>query len=201
LKNIPKTRRSGNSADRNAQNPRQEKTGNARLSNRLLHDLRNKIPIRGLLENELDVRHQTESGIFRFECPLCGSFHTSVMKTKNLARCFECEINFNPIDMVIAVKKTDFRKSADFLANLLESGVSENPVGLVARDASKLVSLSSVLCSLTEPPPDEGDADHRIQSLEKEVGELKNRMDRLQRLVVGIVSKRGDFREQFGKIG
>ncbi len=126
LKNRPKIRGPG------IQNFRTGKSGNGRLSKQFLHDLRNKIPVRGLIENELGVRCETESGIFRFECPLCASFHASVMKTQNLARCFVCEINFNPIDMVMAVKKTEFRQSADFLANLLESGVPAKSVGPVA---------------------------------------------------------------------
>ena len=168
------------------------------MSKELLYDLRNKIPIRGLIENELGVRCHTESGIFRFECPLCGSFHTSVMKTENLARCFKCETNFNPIDMVIAVKKTGFRQSADFLAGLPESGVSAKPAAIPARGPSGLVSLSSVFSNMVEPLP-EGIAEPRIQCLEKEIAKLGKRMDRLQQFLVEILSKRGAWHGKFGK--
>jgi hypothetical protein len=194
LKNIQKILDSKKSADKRSRNSVPKKSGNGRFSKEHLRDLRNKIRIRGLIENELGVRNHAESGIFRFECPLCGSFHTSVMKTKNLARCFECEVNFNPIDIVMETKKTDFLQSADFLTNLLESGMPGNPAAPEIRDDSGLVSP----CSPAEPP--EWTADGRIQSLEKEIGELNNRMDRLQRLLVGLLSKRGDLRETLGKM-
>ena len=200
MKNVSKIRGSDKSSNRCALNSRRGKSGNGRLSKKLLHDLRNKIPVRGLIENELGVRCHTESGIFRFECPLCGSFHTSVMKTENLGRCFECKISFNPIDMVIAVKKTEFRPSADFLVKLLESGMTTKPARTVKRDESGLVSLSSVLSSMAEPPPDGKTAEHRVRCLEKEVAELKNSMDRLRRVVCAILTKRGDACEIFGKI-
>ncbi len=197
MKNNEKIRDPGKSANSRVQNSRRGKSGNGRLSNALLHDLRNKIPVRGLIENELGVRCETESGVFRFECPKCGSFHTSVMKNQNLARCFSCENNFNPIDMVMAVKKTEFRPGADFLVKLLESGMPEKPAAPAKRAASGLASLSSVLSSMAEPPPDEKSAAHQIQRLEKEIGELKNRVDRLQKALARVLTKQGDFREIF----
>ncbi len=200
VKNTSKTADSGKSADRCVQNSGRGKSRKGRLSKQLLHDLRNKIPIRRLIENELGVRCETESGAFRFECPMCGSFHTSVMKTENLARCFKCETNFNPIDMVIAVKKTGFRQSADFLTGLLESGVSAE--SSPARGPAGLASLSSVLSAIAEPLPagvPAGVAERRIQSLEKKVAELGKRMDRLQQFLVEILSKRGAWHGKFGK--
>lgn len=200
LKNNPKIGGPGKSANRRAQNSCRGKSGNGRLSKALLHDLRNKIPVRGLIENELGVRCETESGVFRFECPLCGSFHTSVMKNQNLARCFECEINFNPIDMVIAVKKTEFRPSANWLVKLLESGMPAKPAKPMKRADSGLVSLSSVFSAMAEPPPDGETAERRVRCLEKEVAELKNGMDRLRRVVGAMLAKRGNAREIFAKI-
>ena len=199
VKTISKIRGPGKSANRCAQNLGRGKSRKGRLSKELLHDLRNKIPVRGLIENELGVRCEMESGIFRFECPLCASFHTSVMKTQNLAKCFVCEINFNPIDMVMAVKNTEFRQSADFLTNLLESGMQAKSVAPATRSHSELVSLSRVFSSMAEPPSD-GTAARRIQSLEKEVAKLGKRMDRLQQFLVQILSKRGAYHEKFGKI-
>ncbi len=173
---------------------------NGRLSKALLHDLRNKIPVRGLIENELGVRCETESGVFRFECPLCASFHTSVMKTENLARCFGCETTFNTIDMVMETGKTGFRQSADFLTDLLESGMSAKPTTIPARGPSDLASLSSVFSCMAESSADGETAERRVRSLEKEVAELKNRTDRLLRVIGAILTKRGDAREIFAKI-
>lgn len=200
MKNVRKIGGVDKSTDRCARNSRNGKSGNGRLSKALLHDLRNKIPVRNLIENELGLRCETESGVFRFECPLCGSFHTSVMKNQNLARCFKCETNFNPIDMVMEVKKTKFRPSADFLIKLLESGMAAKPAEPLNRASSDLVSLSAVFSSMAEPPPDGETEDRRVRCLEKEVAELKNGMDRLRRVVGAILTKRGDAREIFAKI-
>jgi len=199
MKSMAKIGTSGKSANSRVRNSGRGKSGNGRLSKALLHDLRNKIPIRGLIENELGVRCETESGVFRFECPMCGSFQTSVMKNQNLARCFGCETNFNPIDMVIAVKKTGFRPSADFLAELLESGMSAKPAEPLKRAPSDLVSLSSVFSSMAETPPDGETAANRVRCLEKEVAELKSGMDRLRPVVGAILAQRGDSREIFAK--
>jgi len=149
--------------------------------------VRNKIPVCGLIENELGVRCETESGIFRFECPLCGSFHTSVLENKNLARCFGCETNSDTIDIAMEVGKTGFRQSADFLTDLLESGAFEKPNARAARGPSEPVSLSRVLSSLA---PADGTAE-RIQSLEKKVEKLGKRMDGLQKFLLDNLSERG----------
>ncbi len=198
MKNIPKIGCSGKSSESRARKSGRGKTGNGRLSKEHLRDLRNKIPIRRLIENELGVRCHTEAGIFRFECPLCGSFHTSVMKTENIGRCFGCETTFNTIDMVMEIGKTGFRQSADFLTDILEFRVTEKPVASPARGPTGLVSLSSVLTDMAEPLP-EGIAEPRIQSLEKEIAKLGNRMDRLQQFLVEILSKRGAWHGKVGK--
>jgi hypothetical protein len=121
------------------------------------------------------------------------------MKNQNLARCFGCETGFNPIDMVMAVGKTGFRQSADFLTGLLESGMPAKPVAPAARGPSELASLSSVLSSMAETPPDGETAASRVRCLEKEVAELKSGMDRLRLVVGAILAQRGDSREIFAK--
>ncbi|WP_208596420.1 hypothetical protein [Desulfonatronospira thiodismutans] len=36
----------------------------------------------------------------------------------NLARCFRCERNFNPIDLVMVVKGLNFREAVEFLQDM-----------------------------------------------------------------------------------
>ena len=86
-----------------------------RFSAQQLFHLRNNIPIAGLIEHILQIPCKTRDGVFRFLCPQCNEFNTSIKTQTNLARCFRCETNFNTIDMVIAVKKTKFIEAADFL--------------------------------------------------------------------------------------
>jgi len=189
--------------------PQRIKSRSNRLSKRLLHDLRNRIPVQALIENELGLQHHTESGVFRFECPFCTSFNTSVKKTTNLARCFDCQINFNPIDMVMAVRKTDFLQSAGYLTPLLKSGVikkadgketglahnREIPASVHRMPSSDLNPLSSILRSLpvstvSEALPYQNRIEPRIQSLEKEIEGLKHRLDQLHQFIVDEFSKR-----------
>jgi transcription elongation factor Elf1 len=161
-------------------------SGGGRLSKRLLHDLRNRVPIRELIARELGIRHRMDGAIFRFECPLCGSFHTSVKKTTNLARCFACEVNFNPIDMMMAVRKIDFRQSADFLARLLESGPGKKQT---IRGAGGLSEIGEVF-SESNILPEQKEIERRFQSMEKDIEGLKKRMDGLHNFLVSKYSRR-----------
>ena len=55
-------------------------------------------------------------GYFRFLCPLCSEFNTATNPRTNLGRCFRCRRNFNPIDLVMAVRASSFLDSVEFLA-------------------------------------------------------------------------------------
>ena len=74
----------------------------------LLRDLRNQIPINTVIVDmlRLDLRHHET--LLRFRCPKCRNFHTATNPETNLARCFDCRKNFNPIDLVIAVTHCSF---------------------------------------------------------------------------------------------
>ena len=86
-----------------------------RFTHQELHALRNHIPVSSLIESVLDIPCRTIEGVFRFLCPLCGEFNTSVKSGTNLARCFRCQKNFNTIDLVMIVKKMDFLSAVRFL--------------------------------------------------------------------------------------
>ncbi len=86
-----------------------------RFSSQELFTLRNHIPIDILIEKVLMVPSKFSEGFFRFRCPLCGAFNTATNRDTNLARCFYCNKNFNTIEMVMAIRKTDFIESVRFL--------------------------------------------------------------------------------------
>lgn len=79
--------------------------------------LRNQIPIDALITDLLHLPAQNTANIFRFQCPLCHNFHTATNPKTNLARCFDCCINFNPIDLVMTVEKCGFLEAVNFLKN------------------------------------------------------------------------------------
>jgi DNA primase len=79
------------------------------ISKEKLRSLRNDIPVDRVIEHFLNLPCKVSEGYFRFLCPVCSEFTTAVNPKTNLARCFGCEKNFNPIDMVITVEKCRFK--------------------------------------------------------------------------------------------
>lgn len=85
----------------------------------LLFNLRNAIPIDRLIVDVLNIPHKHSEGYLRFLCPICSEFNSAINPNTNLARCFRCNKNFNPIDLVIADSGLNFRQAVDSLIPLL----------------------------------------------------------------------------------
>ncbi len=92
-----------------------------RFSNELLRSLRNNLPILRIID-VLDLPVKISEGYVRFLCPRCGEFNTATSSRTNLARCFRCEENFNPIDLVMIVTRRDFVAAVEFLIELRDRG-------------------------------------------------------------------------------
>lgn len=80
--------------------------------------LRNDIDIDRVI-NRLRLDRRYSQKMLRFRCPLCHGFHTATNPKTNLARCFDCRRNFNPIDLVMAVTARNFVQTVEFLKNNL----------------------------------------------------------------------------------
>jgi len=85
-----------------------------------LYELRNAIAINTVAQL-LAMPAKTSEGYFRFLCPICNEFDTATNSATNLARCFRCRKNFNPIDLVMAVKKSSFVESVAYLQDVLKN--------------------------------------------------------------------------------
>jgi hypothetical protein len=81
----------------------------------LLRALRNKIPIHRLITEMLGLPLRQKDPLLRFQCPACHSFHTATHPKTNLARCFDCQKNFNPIDLVMAATQCGFVDAVELL--------------------------------------------------------------------------------------
>lgn len=92
-----------------------------RFTGEHLRRLRNDIPITEIIV-ALDLTRKQREGYLRFLCPQCGDFHTAVHPRENLARCFRCRVNFNPIDLTMAVSGMTFREVVDDLTRRLRAG-------------------------------------------------------------------------------
>ena len=81
--------------------------------------LRNEIPIAILIADLLNMENKVSEGYFRFLCPICSEFNTATNQKTNLARCFHCGKNFNPIDMVMQVKHVSFVNAVEYLNEIV----------------------------------------------------------------------------------
>ena len=86
-----------------------------RFSDQQLFAIRNHIPIKTVIADILGMASKISQGTFRFQCPLCTKFNTAVNPRTNMARCFGCEKNFNPIDIVMVVRNISFVQTVNLL--------------------------------------------------------------------------------------
>lgn len=92
-----------------------------RFSRDFLRSLRNDIPIDDLIGMRPDLPSKESEGLLRFLCPRCAEFHTATNPKTNLARCFRCRVNFNPLDLVMELERCSFVDAVTILTPLLET--------------------------------------------------------------------------------
>jgi len=114
-----------------------------RFSSRELFEVRNFVPVDMLIRDELQIPSKISEGVFRFLCPICNEFRTSTKSTTNLARCFLCERNFNTIDLVIIVRRKEFRESVKYLKTILKKVANQN------KDVR--LAMNSILAGIGKP--------------------------------------------------
>jgi len=88
-----------------------------RISDEELRSLRNDVAIDWLID-KLEIPWKRRDGHLRFLCPHCSEFHTATRTPTNLARCFRCQVNFNPIELVMAERRLAFLDAVRMLRDL-----------------------------------------------------------------------------------
>lgn len=86
-----------------------------RFTDEQLRQVRNGVPVRLVIEALLQLPYKEIEGVYRFLCPVCREFETGINPHTNLARCFRCKKNFNPIELVMADKGLSFVQSVNLL--------------------------------------------------------------------------------------
>ena len=109
------------------------------LSKGHLRELRNRIEMIPLIAEVLELLYKTHDGRFRFLCPLCHDFDTAVNPDTNLARCFRCQRNFNPIDLVMTVKRYSFIQAVHYLQPILDHLLARTDNRSSLQNASKRI--------------------------------------------------------------
>jgi len=86
----------------------------ARIQACELRRLRNEIDIAALIDH-FNIPRKIRDGELRFLCPRCGDFHTATNPRTNLARCFRCRTNYNPIDLTTTLRQCTFLQAVRYL--------------------------------------------------------------------------------------
>jgi len=106
-----------------------------RFSSSELYELRNKISLLSLIKF-LRIETQQDGEVLIFSCPSCAGYRTGVNPQANLCRCFYCERNFNPIELVMESKKFSFVESVKLL-KLHFAALIHLPDSVNARDSQQ----------------------------------------------------------------
>jgi len=98
------------------------------FSDDLLRRLRNQIPFTSLFES-LHWPHKRRGDQLAFLCPRCRETHSAINPRTNLARCFHCQTNFNPIDFTMNARECDFVEAVNYLTHFLPAAENLVPPG------------------------------------------------------------------------
>lgn len=156
-----------------------------RFSNKELYALRNQIPVAVLIEKALGIPSRTTEGVFRFLCPLCKEFTTAVNPKTNLARCFSCQKNFNTIDLVMLVKKTNFVNTIHFLEDYRTSMPTHQEPHLVKDDGQHPQHLKDILKSIL-PSESEKQPLESNQSIQRRILRIEQKLEYLTHQIEAI---------------
>jgi hypothetical protein len=85
----------------------------------VLRRMRNEIDFKVLFQRQGWPWKRREDGVVQFVCPRCSERQTAINPKTNLARCFRCEINWNPIDFTIETAHMEFLQTYAYLLDFL----------------------------------------------------------------------------------
>jgi DNA primase len=164
-----------------------------RYTRQHLFILRNHIPIDRVIE-ALSIPSSNQAGKYRFSCPVCNEQNTGVNPKTNLARCFNCEKNYNTIDLVMKVMNVSFLQSVTYLEKLKADTLAPPAPPTHPRKTAKhndMAHIGDVLKSLIPPKSDSailnhpsGDKNQAITDLEKRICVLEHQITQLTKKIV-----------------
>jgi DNA primase len=155
-----------------------------RFSPNELSFLRNRIPVDRVIENLLELPTRRNHDKLSFACPVCGGFDTSINTSHNLARCFACRKNFNPIELVMHHLHVGFVDSVKWLksripATSFQNKASDNnPQPACVGDI--LADMIPTLAHVKSDTPSEQSISERLSALEDSVRHLYHVIDELR---------------------
>ena len=158
-----------------------------RFSSGELEFLRNRVPIDRVVEILFGASIQYSNAKRRFACPICGGLDTSINAGHNLARCFSCQRNFNPIELVMNQLNIGFVDSVKWLQNRMpppvDQNISTNKINNAQPSAIGDI-LSHVLPSLSQSKTESPS----LESIVEKISHLEHRLKHLDRVVSELQS-------------
>lgn len=161
-----------------------------RFSPNELSFLRNRVPVDCVIENLLELPTGSSHGKLSFACPVCGGFDTSINAAHNLARCFVCRQNFNPIELVMHHLQIGFVESVKWLKKRMPAAPTQNKttcsgnkcqptsVGDILADMMPTLSHSKSNGASPQSIPQRlSDLEHIVRHLYRVIDELKSSLD------------------------
>lgn len=83
-----------------------------------LRVLRNDVSVLAVI-SDLRILTKIRGKRLIFRCAQCADYRTALNPRTNLAHCFRCERNFNPIELVMAERGWSFLEAVNYLEGLL----------------------------------------------------------------------------------
>ncbi len=157
-----------------------------RFSSRELTFLRNKVPINRVIENMLSVATGNKNGAPSFNCPACHSANTCIHTRHNLARCFDCRRNFNPIEFVMHQRHISFVDSVKWLERQSRNTVAER-VPILKESNTHPVSIGEILSEMIPSLNERKAVKPVIVSLSKRLSDLEHRVQQLDSVVKKLI--------------
>ena len=159
-----------------------------RFSAQELAFLRNNIPINRVIETMLSVATGNNNSAPTFNCPACHSANTSINAKHNLARCFDCRQNFNPIEFVMHQRHTSFVDSVKWLKRHHRESMPEK-TSSSQNHSAQTINIGDVLSGMLPSLMKKTSADPPIETLTKRVSDLEHRLKQLDLMVKKLITR------------
>jgi len=158
-----------------------------RFSAQELAFLRNNIPINRVIETMLSVATGNNNGAPTFNCPACHGPNTSINAKHNLAGCFDCRQNFNPIEFVMHQRHTSFVDSVKWLKRHHRQPLPGKPSSS-QNPSAQPIKIGDVLSEILPYVPSKTTTDPAVETLTKRISDLEYSAERLDLLIKEIRS-------------
>jgi DNA primase len=160
-----------------------------------LYAIRNHIPIDVLIEKLLAVPVKHTQNRLHFACPLCAGFQTSILREKNLGRCFDCGRNFNTIEIMMYHMHIGFVESVKRLKQYQLDLTKQTRFIEKRKKRDYPLSIGEIIGDILPPPrhdssckktpaEDKHAITKRIDNLEKKFDTLSSQVEKLCRLIL-----------------